>query len=133
MPRSPQPICPASRMRCISPPASVGAVSPTPSGPVPAAPVAAEPAAPVAAAENGLIDLDSPIVGTFFSASSPDAPPFVQVGSRVQKGQVVCIVEAMKVMNEIEAEFDGEVVEVIVSNGQPVEYGETLFRLRPSS
>ena len=77
--------------------------------------------------------MHSPIVGTFYSAPSPDAPNFVEVGAKVQKGQVMCIVEAMKVMNEIESEIDGEVVEVLVSNSQPVEYGEVLFRLRPRS
>ena len=95
-------------------------------------PAAAPAAAPVEApADPGLHELNSPIVGTFYSSASPDAPPFVDVGSRVKRGQVLCIVEAMKVMNEIESEVDAEVVEVLVSNGQPVEYGEVLFRLRP--
>ena len=86
---------------------------------------------PATAPDNGLVDLTSPIVGTFYTATSPDAAPFVEIGSHVNKGQVMCIVEAMKVMNEIEAEVDGEVAEVLVANGQPVEYGEVLFRLRP--
>ncbi len=81
---------------------------------------------------EGLLELNSPIVGTFYGAPGPDTPNFVDVGSRVKKGQVLCIVEAMKVMNEIESEIDAEVVEVLVSNGQPVDYGEVLFRLRPS-
>jgi acetyl-CoA carboxylase biotin carboxyl carrier protein len=101
--------------------------------PVPVAPAAAvepEPQ-PAPAPENGLVDLRSPIVGTFYRSSSPDSPPFVDIGGRVRKGQVVCIVEAMKVMNEIESEIDAEVVEAPVANGQPVEFGETLFRLRP--
>ncbi len=98
--------------------------------PVPAA-AEPEPAAPAKPAEEGLVDLKSPIVGTFYRAAGPDAAPFVEVGSRVRKGQVMCIVEAMKVMNEIESEIDAEVVEAPVTNGQPVEYGETLFRLRP--
>lgn len=84
-----------------------------------------------AAGEDGLVPLPSPIVGTFYRSSGPDAQPFVEVGSRVKKGQTVCIVEAMKVMNEIESEIDAEVVQVAVANGQPVEYGEILFRLRP--
>jgi acetyl-CoA carboxylase biotin carboxyl carrier protein len=92
---------------------------------------AGAPAAEPAAAE-GLLELNSPIVGTFYSAPSPDAPPFVEVGSRVKKGQTLCIVEAMKVMNEIESEINAEVVEILVSNGQPVEFGEVLFRLRPN-
>jgi len=74
--------------------------------------------------------LTSPIVGTFYVASSPDADPFVRVGDRVEKGQIVCIVEAMKLMNEIEADADGVVVEVIPQNAQPVEYGEPLFAIR---
>jgi acetyl-CoA carboxylase biotin carboxyl carrier protein len=69
-------------------------------------------------------------VGTFYRANSPSARPFVEVGDRVKKGQVLCIVEAMKLMNEIESECDGEVLEVLVANGQPVEYGEPLFRVR---
>jgi acetyl-CoA carboxylase biotin carboxyl carrier protein len=79
----------------------------------------------------GLYELHSPIVGTFYSAPAPDAPAFASVGERVKKGQTICIVEAMKVMNEIECEIDGEVVEMTVANGQPVEFGEVLFRLRP--
>ena len=84
-------------------------------------------------AESGLIEVASPIVGTFFRSPSPDAASFVEVGGRVSKGQVICIVEAMKVMNEIESEHDAEVVEVVVANGQPVEFGEVLLRLRPMS
>ena len=71
-------------------------------------------------------------MGTFYSAAGPETANFVEVGSRVKQGQVLCIVEAMKVMNEIESEIDAEVVEILVSNGQPVEYGELLFRLRPA-
>ncbi len=78
-----------------------------------------------------LFTVTSPIVGTFFRASSPDAEPFVEVGSRVQKGQVLCIIEAMKLMNEIESEVDGVVVRILVENGQPVEYGEPLFLIEP--
>ncbi|HKT11210.1 MAG TPA: acetyl-CoA carboxylase biotin carboxyl carrier protein [Terriglobia bacterium] len=75
--------------------------------------------------------LKSPIVGTFFSSPSPDALPFVNVGDRVQVGQVLCIVEAMKLMNEIESEFAGEIVRIHVENGQPVEYGQPLFTIKP--
>ena len=90
------------------------------------------PAAVVAQAVNdGLVTVTSPIVGTFYRAPSPGAPPFIEVGSKIAKGQVLCIVEAMKLMNEIESEHDAEVVEVLVANGQPVEYGERLFKLRP--
>ena len=86
-----------------------------------------------ASPDDGVIDFPSPIVGTFYRSAGPDTAPFVEIGSRVTKGQVLCIVEAMKVMNEIESEVDAEVVEVAVQNEQPVEFGEVLFRLRPSN
>lgn len=106
------------------------------------APVAAAPAAPAAApapaAEAtvtaqaaGLIEVCSPIVGTFYRASSPDAAPFVSVGDTVKKGDVLCIVEAMKLMNEIEAEMSGTIAEILVENGQPIEYDQPLFRIKP--
>ena len=120
------------------PPAGPGPVAAAArSEPALAAPVASAVAtagaAPPAASEpgqDGLVELISPIVGTYFSSSSPDGPPFVEIGARVKKGQVVCIIEAMKVMNEIESEIDAEVAEILVSNGQPVEFGEVLLRLR---
>ena len=90
-------------------------------------------ASPEPALDPGVATMGSPIVGTFYRCPSPDQPPFVEVGGRIAKGQVICIIEAMKVMNEIEAEIDAEVVEVLVTDGQPVEYGETLFHLRPLS
>ena len=74
--------------------------------------------------------VSSPIVGTFYTAPSPDADAFVRVGDRVRKGQVLCIVEAMKLMNEIESDLDGVVAEIYPKNAQPVEYGEPLFGLR---
>ena len=77
-----------------------------------------------------LMVITSPIVGTFYRASSPDAAPFVDVGSRVKKGQALCIIEAMKLMNEIESECDGEIVRIFVENGQPVQYGERLFAVK---
>ena len=86
---------------------------------------------PEASSENGHV-LKSPIVGTFFAAPSPDAPSFVNVGDQVHVGQVLCIVEAMKLMNEIESEFAGEIVRIHVENGQPVEYGQPLFTIKPS-
>ena len=89
--------------------------------------------APADAAEEGLVELRSPIVGTFYRSPSAAAPAFVEVGGRVQKGQILCIIEAMKLMNEIESEIEAEVVEVLVANGQPVEFDEVLFRLRPVS
>jgi len=85
--------------------------------------------APAPAADEHIIK--SPIVGTFYAGPSPDAGPFVRVGDFVEAGQTVCIIEAMKLMNEIEADIGGEVARVLVENGQPVEYGEPLFALRP--
>lgn len=77
--------------------------------------------------EKGYHIIKSPLVGTFYRAPSPGAPPFVEEGDRVSKGQVLCIIEALKVMNEIESDIDGKVVKVLVENGQPVEYGQELF------
>jgi acetyl-CoA carboxylase biotin carboxyl carrier protein len=81
--------------------------------------------------EEKLHEVKSPIVGTFYESPSPGAPPFVKVGDQVEVGQVLCIVEAMKLMNEIEADVAGEVVKRIASSGQPVEYGQSLFAIRP--
>jgi len=78
-----------------------------------------------------LITVTSPIVGTFYGSPTPDAPPFVELGLKVKKGQVLCIVEAMKLMNEIESDVDGIVAKALVENGQPVEYGEPLFLIEP--
>jgi acetyl-CoA carboxylase biotin carboxyl carrier protein len=80
--------------------------------------------------EIELAVVKSPIVGTFYRSAEPNAPPFVEIGSAVKKGQVLCIIEAMKLMNEIDSEYDGEVVNVYVENGQPVQYGERLFAIR---
>jgi acetyl-CoA carboxylase biotin carboxyl carrier protein len=91
---------------------------------------AAAPSAPPALDAN-LVAVKSPIVGTFYEAPSPGAPPFVKVGDTVQVGQVLCIIESMKLMNEIEAEVSGVIVSKLVSNGQPVEYGEAMFTIRP--
>jgi len=79
----------------------------------------------------GLIESRSPIVGTFYQSSSPDAPPFVAVNDTIKKGDVLCIIEAMKLMNEIEAEVSGTIVEILVENGQAVEYDQPLFRIKP--
>ena len=104
----------------------------TPAAPTEAPALTPVAPAPAAAAENEKVHrVRAPIVGTFFRAPSPNSPPFVEVGDRVRKGQTLCIIEAMKVMNEIESEFDGEILEVGAANGQPVEFGEVLFRLQP--
>ena len=116
--------------RAVSAPAAIPTVVSMPM----AAPAAPAPA-PAAEAEETNVDFNrtreikSPMVGVFYAAPSPDARPFVEVGSKVKKGDIVCIVEAMKLMNEITAEFDGEVVDVCVHNGDVVEYGQTLFKL----
>jgi len=111
--------------------------APPPAPELGAAPaVTSTPAAPVApqevVAEEVLHIVRSPIVGTFYEAPSPGAPPFVKVGDRVEAGQVLCIVEAMKLMNEIECDVAGEVVKKFVINGQPIEYGQELFAIRPT-
>ena len=87
-------------------------------------------AAPVAEEEDEPLFITSPIVGTFYSAAAPDVPAFVRVGDQVKNGQTVCILEAMKLMNEIQAEFDCEIEAVLVSNEQKVEYGQPLFRVK---
>ena len=84
-----------------------------------------------AAVTEDLHTIKSPIVGTFYASASPGAPPFVKIGDVIQSGQVVCIIEAMKLMNEIEADVSGELVRALVENGQPVEYGQGLFAIRP--
>lgn len=98
--------------------------------PAPAVALPAEGTRPVAAQPVDVHLIKSPIVGTFYAAPSPEAEPFVSVGARVEKGQVLCIIEAMKLMNEIESDVAGEVVQVLVENGHPVEYGESLFGIR---
>jgi len=97
-----------------------------------AAQAAAAPAAPTEDEDAGLHIVKSPIVGTFYSSPSPGASSFVAVGDHVEKGQVICIVEAMKLMNEIESDATGEIVKCLVSNGQPIEFGQPLFTIRPA-
>jgi acetyl-CoA carboxylase biotin carboxyl carrier protein len=108
----------------------------SPPAPPSPAPAAAAPATPGEAGSAEFAEdlhiIKSPIVGTFYSSPSPSAPPFVNVGDVVQVGQPLCIIEAMKLMNEIESEAAGEIVRIYVENGQPVEYGQTLFAIRPS-
>src|SRR5947207_10508061 len=103
-------------------------VSASPPAPAPPQPNAQSNAAQAAANETLV---KSPIVGTFYEASAPGSPPFVRIGETVQPGKVLCIIESMKLMNEIEAEIAGVVVSKLVPNGQPVEYGEALFAIRP--
>ena len=110
-----------------SPALEIGAV---PVGGSPAPP-AAPPVAAAPAPEEGLHTVKSPIVGTFYEAPSPGAPPFVKPGDAVEVGQVLCIVEAMKLLNEIESDIAGEIVKKLAVNGQPIEYGQELFVIRP--
>jgi acetyl-CoA carboxylase biotin carboxyl carrier protein len=120
----------------IAPVAAVPAIAPiSPSVTPPAAatqpmpPTAPE--APKAEAEEELHLVKSPIVGTFYESPAPGAPPFIKPGDHVQAGQVLCIIEAMKLMNEIESDMTGEIVKILAANGKPVEYGQPLFSIRP--
>ncbi|MEO6192671.1 MAG: acetyl-CoA carboxylase biotin carboxyl carrier protein [Thermoanaerobaculia bacterium] len=118
----------------VSVPAGAAGSHHAPAAPPAAAPPSPLPAAPAAAAgpPAGSHVLTSPIVGTFYRSSSPDAPPFVEIGARVKKGQVLCIIEAMKLMNEIESDVDGTIVEIYPQNAQAVEFGEPLFAIKTS-
>jgi acetyl-CoA carboxylase biotin carboxyl carrier protein len=111
---------------------ALGSPSPAANPASPPAAEAAQPAAATPASDQKTFTVNSPFVGTFYRSASPDSPTFVDVGQVVKKGQVLCIVEAMKLMNEIEAEQPGRLVEVLVQNGSPVEYGEPLFRFEPA-
>ena len=115
-------------VQMVAAPAPVAAPSaPAPvAAPAPSAPPAPTPAPAPAPAATGT-PVKAPIVGTFYASSSPDAAPYVKVGDRVEAGQVLCIIEAMKLMNEIEAESTGTIQQILVNNAEPVEYGQTLF------
>ncbi len=117
------------------------AAAPPPAPPTPAsaapAPAAETAEAPAAGGESGstagyLVVVNSPMVGTFYRSPAPDAPPYAEVGTRVAEGDTLCIIEAMKLMNELESEVSGTIVEVCVDNAQPVEFGQVLFRVDPS-
>ena len=112
-------------------PAGVAAPVVSAGGAPAAPPPASAPIQPAAPAQN-IHEIRSPIVGTFYRAPAPDAAPFVQIGSEIQPGTVLCIVEAMKLMNEIEADIAGKIVKVLVENGQPVEYDQVLFVIEKS-
>lgn len=112
-------------------PAQIIQAAPTAVAPAAAAPAAAAPAPEAPAAEEaGVSVIKSPMVGTFYSSPSPDSPAFVDVGSKVKADTVVCIVEAMKVMNEIQAEMGGTITEILVENGEAVEYGQPLYKVK---
>ena len=98
----------------------------------PAAPAPAATASKAEPAKSNLLEVKSPMVGTFYGAPEPGAKPYLSVGDRISKGQILCIIEAMKIMNEIESEFDGVVKEISAENAHPVEYGQVLFRIDPN-
>ncbi len=135
------------RIAKTPPPAPVSA-SAAPARPaveyaLPAAPAAAPSAAPAAAPSGGapaqasaasnLVEIKSPMVGTFYRSPAPEAPSYVEVGTRVGKGQTLCILEAMKLMNELESDYSGVIREIAVENAEPVEYGQVLFRIEPDA
>ncbi|MFL2867582.1 MAG: acetyl-CoA carboxylase biotin carboxyl carrier protein [Prochlorococcus marinus] len=96
-----------------------------------ALPVPSTPPPSVPGSRSDLVEVTAPMVGTFYRAPGPEEPPFVEIGSRINVGQAVCILEAMKLMNELESEVSGEVIEILVENGTPVEFGQVLMRLKP--
>lgn len=114
--------------------AAPAAAAPAPVAAAPAAPAAAPatPAAPAAAPAGKGVDVKSPMVGTFYGSPEPGAKPYVSVGQTVKKGQVLCIIEAMKIMNEIESEVSGKVIEILATDAHAVEYGQVLFRVDPN-
>jgi acetyl-CoA carboxylase biotin carboxyl carrier protein len=119
---------PASAALAPAPlPAAVPAAAPPPVSTTPSVPPP-----PAAVVRGDLVSITAPMVATFYRSPAPGEPPFVSVGDRVSSGQPVCILEAMKLMNELETETGGEVVEILVDNGAPVEFGQVLMRIRPS-
>ncbi|HEX2166839.1 MAG TPA: acetyl-CoA carboxylase biotin carboxyl carrier protein [Longimicrobiales bacterium] len=116
---------PSAAPTAAAPPAQIAGAAPPQ-----AAPAAAPAEAP--APKSNLVDVKSPMVGTFYRAPAPDAPPYVEAGTTVTKGQTLCILEAMKLMNELECEVDGVIREILVEDTEPVEYGQVLFRVEPS-
>ncbi|MEX2571055.1 MAG: acetyl-CoA carboxylase biotin carboxyl carrier protein [Gemmatimonadota bacterium] len=131
-----------TRIRVAKTPAAAPSVAPAPAPPgapaavpqpQPSAPAPDEAAAAASEPKSNLIDVPSPMVGTFYRAPAPEAPAYVDLGSRVAKGQTLCILEAMKLMNELQAEVQGVVREILVDNGDPVEYGQVLFRIEPEA
>ena len=95
--------------------------------------VLAATSAPPNAIDKNWVEVTSPMVGTFYRASGPDEPAFIEVGDTIRLGQIICIIEAMKLMNELEAEVTGEVMEILVENGKPIEFGQPLMRVKPKS
>jgi acetyl-CoA carboxylase biotin carboxyl carrier protein len=108
-------------------PMATPAPNPAPGSQTPSVPAEPEPAA----ADSGWVTIPSPMVGTFYRAPGPDTDPFIEIGAKVTAGDTLCIIEAMKLMNELEAEVEGTIREICVRNGEPVEYGQILFRVEP--
>ena len=126
---------PAAAGMAMAPVAAPALHAPAPGAPAAPAPAAAgsAPAAePPSTKASNLLEITSPMVGTFYRAPAPDAPSYVEKGKRVSKGDTLCIIEAMKLMNELECEVEGTIVEILVDNAQPVEYGQVLFRVDPA-
>ncbi|MEZ4631655.1 MAG: acetyl-CoA carboxylase biotin carboxyl carrier protein [Deinococcales bacterium] len=129
MPLISQPIAPAATSLNLAPasnPTTAASVAEVPNTPAPT------PTPEKKETKLNLIEVKAPIVGTFYTAASPDAPAFVKEGDKIQPGKVLCIIEAMKLMNEIEAEVSGTIAEILVRNEEPVEYGQVLFTIDPS-
>ena len=114
------------------PTAPVVQAAPAPSAPAPADPSSTASESGAAVVDDGLHQVLSPMVGTFYRASSPESDAFIKEGATVKSGQTLCIIEAMKIMNEIPADIAGQVVDILVENGQPVEYNQPLFTIRPA-
>ncbi|EDY39718.1 acetyl-CoA carboxylase, biotin carboxyl carrier protein [Cyanobium sp. PCC 7001] len=115
-------MAPAPAVQTQPPAPAPAAAPPSPSAPPPAA----------AASRSDLVEITAPMVATFYRAPAPGEPNFVELGARIKVGQTICILEAMKLMNELEAEVSGEVVEILVENGTPVEFGQVLMRVKPA-
>ncbi len=128
----PAPVAAAAAAPAAAPAVHLPAAPASAPAAAPAAPAGSD-AAPAAAPKSSLVEIKSPMVGTFYRSPAPEAPAYVEPGSRVAKGQTLCILEAMKLMNELESDIAGTVREVCVENGEPVEYGQVLFRIEPSA
>lgn len=124
------PLLPASPLPAVLPAVTTAPIAAAPAPGSSVAPSGPAPATEETETEIELAVVKSPIVGTFYRSPEPGASSFVEVGTTVRKGQVLCIIEAMKLMNEIDSEYDGEIVNIYVENGQPVQYGERLFAIR---
>ena len=119
----------SSSSAVVAPSAAAATISAAATEPVNLVSAAAAPSV----VDKNWVEVTSPMVGTFYRASGPDEPPFIEVGDVIRKGQAICIIEAMKLMNELEAEVNGEVMEILVENGKPIEFGQPLMRVKPGN